>query len=298
MATVQRSQIVQPGDEVQLTVTFYAPGGSPTDTDAFPTITIVAPTGTVVLGPTSAGVFKLSTGTYGYVYSAGLQPSIGVWTDVWQGNLSGSLRIEERNFVVHTTQTPAINSDGYIHLGDDVGFNYSQNALKNINMMLKILRARLKSRGRHKTTDEFGNVIYKDCDIYTVDELVTFLVMALGEFNETPHITLFTFDDTPVMQLFYAIIVQGATLMALSSQALIERGREFQITDNGVGFTPPTMSDMLNSQWGTELSNWYDRIKLIKHNLKPSPLSLGVFEPLQASPQFRRLRHLRARKIY
>ena len=44
------------------------------------------------------------------------------------------------------------------------------------------------------------------------------------------------------MEQFGEILVEGATLYALASQALIERGREFQITDNGLNFNPPTVS--------------------------------------------------------
>jgi hypothetical protein len=132
---------------------------------------------------------------------------------------------------------------------------------------LKSLRARLNSSGKHRTTDEYGNVIYKDCDVYEIDDLVSFVAQALSMFNEIPHFTAFTFEDTPIIETFHDVLVQGATLIALSSQALIERGREFQIQDNGIGFTPPTISELLNTQWSTE-------------------------------SQFRRLRHLRQRQIY
>lgn len=297
MTTRPRSQVIMPGDTVRLRVLFRGSDGLPADLDSFPAITIVGPSGGVVAGPTSSGVFRESEGTYGFDFDVGLMPGIGVWRDIWQGTLNGFSVLSEFQFVVGTTDMPAINTDGYAHLGDDPGFNYSQNAIANINILLKLLRARLKSQGKHKTQDEFGNTIYTDCDIYSVDELVTFLVMALCEFNETPHFTYFTFDDSPIIREFCGILVQGATLMALSSQALIERGREFQISDNGIGFTPPTISELLNTQWSTELSNWYERIKLIKFNMKPSPLGLGTLRPLAAAPQFLRLRHLRARRV-
>lgn len=297
MATRPRSQIIQPGDTVRLRVLFRGSDGQPADLDSFPAVTVVEPSGGVVAGPTSAGVFREAVGTYGFDFDVGLMPALGVWRDIWQGTLNGFSVFSEFTFMVATTDMPAINTDGYLHLGDDVGFAYSQVAIANINMMLKILRARLNSRGKHKDTDEFGNTIYTDCDIFTIEQLVDFLVMSLGEFNETPTFTYFTFDDTPIIQEFYAILVQGATLMALSSQALIERGREFQITDNGIGFTPPTISELMNTQWSTELTNWYDRVKMIKHNMKPSPLGLGTLRPLAAAPQFLRLRHLRSRRI-
>lgn len=298
MAILPRVEIIQPGNSVQLTVNFYNSAGVLSDTDTFPTITIIQPSGNVVVGPTSAGVFKISTGTYAFVKDVGLQPPVGVWADIWEGEISGNVIVQEKNFTVFTSQMPAINSDGYVALGDDPGFNYSQNAIRNINVLLKLLRSRLKSSGKRRATDSSGNVIYTDCDIYSADELVTFIAMALAEFNEVPTITFFTFDDTSVIENFAGILVQGATLMALSSQALIERGREFAITDNGIGFTPPTISELLNSQWGTELTNWYERLKYIKMNLRPRALGLGTLSNVGGgAPQIARLRHLRSRRI-
>jgi hypothetical protein len=276
---------------------FRGSDGLPVDLDAFPMITIIQPSNGVALGPTSAGVYHSGVGQYGFTYPVGLQPSVGTWRDLWQGSLSGFAVTGEFTFTVYTTQLPAVNSDGYVALGDKPGFNFSQNAIKNINNVVELLRQRLKSAGKHKTTDKFGNVTYEDCDIFTTDQLVAFAIMALGEFNQVPHFTLFTYEDTPIIDNFYSVLVQGASLMALSSQALIERGREFAITDNGVGFVPPTVSELLNTQWSTELANWYEQIKMIKHNMKPSPLGLGTLTISARAPQLARLRFLRARQI-
>jgi hypothetical protein len=290
--------IIQPGDTVSLRARFRGADGQLTDLDSFPEITIIQPSGGIAVGPTSAGTYRLAVGEYGFDYEVGLFPAIGVWRDTWTGILTGFEVRGEFTFVVGTTQMPSINSDGYIHLGDDPGFDYSQTAINNINHLLKSLRARLNAAGKHRTTDEFGNVIYKDCDIYSTDDLVSFVAQALSMFNEIPHFTFFTFEDTVIIEQFHDVLVQGATLIALSSQALIERGREFQINDNGIGFTPPTISELLSTQWSTELTNWWDKVKLIKHNMKPSPLGMGTLRFLGTAPQFKRLRHLRQRQIY
>jgi hypothetical protein len=299
MVTNPRSQIIQPGDTVSLRAKFRGPDGTPTDLDLFPSVAIIEPSGSVVIGPTSAGVMRIGVGEYQFNYSIGLYPSVGVWRDVWRGIISGFEVIGEFTFQVNTTQTPAINTDGYKHLGDDPGYNYSQVAICNINNLIKSLRARLKSRGKRRTTDEFGNVIYKDCDVYNVDELVAFVAQALSMFNEIPHFTMFTFEDTPIIEQFHDVLVQGALYLALGAQALIERGREFQIQDNGIGFTPPTISELLNTQHTKEMDSWYDKVKLIKVNMRASPLGLGTLSFVAgASPQVRRLRHLRQRQIF
>jgi hypothetical protein len=298
MATLPRSEIIQPGDNVMLRARFTGPDGIEADLDAFPTVTVIQPSGGVAVGPTSTGVMRIGVGEYQFSYSVGLFPPIGTWRDIWRGIIAGYEVIGEFTFTTFTSQLPTINTDGYKKLGDDPGYNFSQTAICNINNLLKSLRRRLKSQGKARRTDEFGNVIYKDCDVFTVDELVAFLCQALSMFNEIPHFTMFTWEDTPIIEQFHDVLVQGGLYLALGAQALIERGREFQINDNGVGFTPPTISELLNTQYQKEMDSWYDKVKLIKANCKPSPLGLGTLSFVGgASPQIRRLRHLRARQI-
>jgi hypothetical protein len=206
--------------------------------------------------------------------------------------------MDEFTFTVFQGQLPAVNTDGEVHLGDDTGFNYSQIEICNINNVLKSLKLRLKSSGKAKRVDEFGNIIYKDCDVYNTDELVGYIVRSLAEFNSIPHFTAFTFSDTPIIEEFHGVLVQGAVVFALGAQALIERGREFQVTDNGIGFTPPSISELLMAQYNKEYDNWWEKVKLIKVNMRSSPLGLGTMSFTNSSPQFRRLRNLRARQIY
>ena len=99
--------------------------------------------------------------------------------------------------------------------------------------------------------------------------LVTFVVNALSEFNQIPYFTFFTWEDTQIINEFHAILVDGAVLMALASQALIERGREYSINDNGVSFTPPSVAEMLNTQWNTMLTQYFEKLKLIKNSMRP-----------------------------
>jgi hypothetical protein len=294
-----RSEAVPQTDTVRLRTTFKGPDGELTDLDVFPTITIVQPSGNVALGPTSSGVAREGVGTFVYDFTVGINDSLGVWNDVWSGTLNGFTVTGTNVFVVMNTQLPATNSDGYVHLGDDPGFNYSQNAIHNINKLLKALRVRLNSSGKAKGKDKYGNVIYIDCDIFSVDALVTMLADALWWFNEIPHLTMFTFDDTDFVNQFGHVLVQAATITALGSKALIERGREFTVSDNGINFTPPTVSELMNTQWSTELANHTERLKSIKQNLKPGPMGLGTLSiTASRNPVVGALRHRRARQIF
>jgi len=299
MTIKARGEFVDVTEQINLTVQFKDGSGNPINTDSFPQISIIQPSGLVLLAPTSAGVAQISTGKYSYIFTVPINGPYGVFNDVWTGYINGFRVDTTFNFVVAHTQMPAINTDGYTALGDDPGFNYSQAAIKNINKLIKSLRARLNSAGKAKSVDGYGNTIYVDCDIFSVEMLVTFLATALWDFNQVPYFTFFQFDDDNFVEQFGEILVEGATLYSLASKALIERGREFQISDNGLTFNPPTVSDMMNTQYGSLLSHYWEKLKMIKNSLRPAPKGLGIFSMNSAiNPAFARLRHLRARRIY
>lgn len=294
-----RGETVGFTETVQLRAKFRDGDGNLADLDAFPTITLVQPSGNVVLGPTNTGVYHLSTGVYGFDYTVSMAPgNLGVWIDIWNGTLDGFTATGEFNFVVQNTQMPAVNTDGYIHLGDDPGFDYSQVEIANINKLIKTLKARLNSSGKSRAVDVNGNVVFIDCDIFSIDQLVTFIASSLTLFNEIPTFTFFTFADSDIISQFHDVIVQGAAIMALASKSLIERGREFTVSDNGIQFNPPTVSELMNTQWSTELTNHTEKIKLIKANMKPSPLGMGTLSiTVGRNTVISQLRHRRARQI-
>lgn len=293
-----RGEIIQQTEGVRLQAQFRGPDGLPADLDSFPLLTIIQPSGNVMLGPTSTGVYHISTGLYGYDFITQVNTNIGVWTDYWEGTLSGFTTTGERNFVVYNTQMPAVNSDGYESLGDDIGFTYSPTAIHNVNKVLKVLRVRLNSSGKARSKDEYGNEIYIDCDIYSIDQLVTAAASSITSFNQIPHFTSFTYDDSTFVDQFLDVLVQGAVLIALSSKALIERGREFQVSDNGLQFTPPAVSELLNTQWSAEATQYMDKVKIIKASMKPSPLGCGLISVVSSrQPIVSMLRHRRARQI-
>ncbi len=298
MVIKARGELIDVTDQVNLTVQFRDTAGTPVDTDSFPTISIVQPSGLVAMSPTSAGVARIGVGKYSFIYTVPINGPYGVFNDIWVGFVNGFRVQTQFDFVVLHTQVPAINIDGYAHLGDDPGFQYSQPAIKNINKLLKSLKARLNSAGKAKATDKFGNVVYVDCDIFSIDMLVTFLATALWDFNQVPFFTFFQFDDDNFVEQFGEILVEGATLYSLASKSLIERGREFQVTDNGLNFNPPTVSDLMNTQYSSLLSHYWEKLKMIKASLRPAPRGLGVFSMNSAiNPAYARLRHLRARRV-
>lgn len=298
MVIKARGELVEPTEQVNLTVKFNDNFGAPVDTDTLPQISIIQPSGAVLLNPTSAGVARISTGVYSFIFSVPLNGPYGVFNDIWSGYING-YRVEATlSFIVSHTDLPAINTDGYVHLGDDPGFNYSQTAILNINKLIKGMKARLNSSGKSPSVDKNGNIQYVDCDIYSIDTLTTLAAISLSKFNQTPYFTMFTFENTEAIDQFFECLVEGAVLYALSSKALIERGREFQITDNSISFSPPSVAEMLSTQWNTELTHYWESLKYIKNSLRPGPRGLGVFGMTSSNnPAIARLRHMRERRL-
>jgi hypothetical protein len=297
---VARGELIEPTANVGLTVVFRDGNSNPINTDAFPTITLVQPSGLTVFGPTSTGVFQVGVGQYEFIYQVPIDGPFGVWNDVWEATINGFLVENTFSFVVAHTDLPGINSDGKLALGDDVGFSYSQTAIYNINKVIKMMKARLNSSGKAKSTDAYGNVDYVDCDIFSVDMLATFAAMSLAKFNSTPYFTWFSWDDSWFFGTpgYLEVIAEGAVVMAMASQALIEKGREFQMTDNGVTFNPPNVAEMLQTQYAMTLTHYWEQLKYIKNSMRPAPIGAGVFGMFNGvSPAIKRLRFLRERRI-
>jgi hypothetical protein len=140
----------------------------------------------------------------------------------------------------------------------------SDTAQNNSDTLVSFLQDRLRSSGKTKSSDTEDNVVYVDCDIYTKEVLESFIDLSISEFNQIPTFTYYSLEDSLFVETFTEVLVEGATLYALASQALIERGREFQILDNGISFDPPVVSELLNTQYSTLLSHHWKKLNIIK----------------------------------
>ncbi len=142
--------------------------------------------------------------------------------------------------------------------------------MENLEKLKSYLRDRLASRAKKQSIDADQNIVFTDCDIYADSTLENFLILSLSDFNQIPNFTNYTFEDTEFVTKFSAILVEGATLYCLASQALLEKGREFKYEDQGIMLDPPNMSEMLNTQYATLITMYWEKLKLIKSKLNPA----------------------------
>ena len=184
---------------VVLSIQYFGPDGVAKDADSIPTIEIRDLNGTVVVPATTSGVVRAGIGLYQYTYSVKKDASTGLWSDTWNGVVSGAKLQNKFNFLVVESSSAA--RAGNIKLADDVNFDFSDAELKGINVLLKFLKVRLRSDGKKPVrdqygafvTDGYGNIKTADCNVFSNEVLACFLCQSLSEFNMVPFFTSFTF---------------------------------------------------------------------------------------------------------
>jgi hypothetical protein len=286
------------GRVVELYVRFVDASGEPTNADAIPKVEILDPTYTTVQANTNIGVTLVDDpGLYKFTYNIPLTGPDGYYIDRWTAKIGNVTVTNDFAFLV--TSAGDIEEDLVPNFqpGDDIPWAFNKDEVYGINVLLKFLKARLKNDGVRKVPDGAGGYTESQCNVFSNAELICFLVNGLSGFNQYPHFTQFKFSDPQIYTLFADIVVQGGVLLALAAQALIERGREFSINDNGVTYQPPQISEILNSQYSAQLADYKEKLKMIKSSLKPAPISVGTFRVTSISPAYLRLRHLRQRQI-
>jgi len=285
------------GRTVELFVKFVDAVGNPTNSDETPEVQIIDSEGTIQQSFSNLGVALVDSGLYKLKYTIPETAPDSYWTDTWRAEIGGEQVENTFEFQVITAGSLSTGEEPVYTPGDDAPYNFTKEEVLGINILLKIMKKRLKNDGVSKVPDGAGGYTEVPCPVFSNSELICFLVNGLSEFNQIPHFTNFSFADQRIQTIFADVVIQGAVILALAAQALIERGREFTITDNGVTYQPPQLSELLNNQYGQQLADYKEKVKYIKANMKPDPLGLGTFRVTSVSPNFLRLRHLRERQI-
>jgi len=286
------------GRTVEMFVRFVDTAGNPVNADDTPKVKIADSNGLIWRSFSNVGVSLVDDpGLYKLEYEIPLNFIDGYANDFWRASIGGTEVETTFEFLVISAGTLTADEEPTNTPGDPFLYNFSKEEVVGINKLLKILKKRLKNDGIRKVPDGEGGYIEEKCVVFSDSELICFLVNSLSEFNAYPHFTNFSFADSAIQDLFLDITIQGAVLLALAAQALIEKGREFVITDNGVNFQPPQIAELLNNQFSTQLADYKEKLKMIKASLKPSPMGLGTFRVTSIAPAYLRLRHLRQRQV-
>ncbi len=293
MTTTSRQVIL--GQVVALEIDIKDARGERTDPDSPPEVSIIDSRDTLIRALSSTNVVRIEAGRFRFNYTPPTTSPTGIWQDHWRAVVNGISTDAYLEFIV-LSQSADIEVAGD-QIGDDPRVSYSEAEIIGINILLACLKNRLKNNLQVETTDAYGNITYVDCNVFTNDELVWFLKCSLSEFNQTPHFTDFTFAEEVMYGRYGHVIVEGAFILATAAQMLIEAGREFTITDNGITMNPPPLSQTLNNELSHFLNTHLATLKFIKGCIKPQPIGFGSFRVLASNPNYMRLRHLRQRRI-
>lgn len=289
------------GRSIELYVRFFDPSGNAVNADATPSVEIIDTNGVVRRALTTTGVSIESevAGLYRFDYLIPLNAVDGYHSDRWVAVIGGETVESSFQFFVQEAGDVAQSVEPSFEPTGSALFTFTKCEAEGVDKLMSILKKRVKNDGTNRLPDpnDPSRTIDTACSVFSDDELTCFLINSLSEFNQWPHFTDFGFCDNRIVGIFMDVIIQGAVLLALSAQSLIEKGREFSITDNGVTYQPPQVSEILNSQYSTQLAHYKEKLKMIKSSLKPAPKSLGTFRVTSISPSFIRLRHLRQRQL-
>jgi hypothetical protein len=299
MATTSRQVIA--GNTIVLEIDLRDATGNRADADSLPEVAIIDPQDTLLRARSSTNVVRIDQGRYRLAYLVPGAGHVGIWIDHWYATLNGFETEARLNFIVLDTSADIEVAGDKI--GDPARVTYTEQEIIGLNKLLAMLKARVKNNTFVESIDEYGATQFVDCPIFTNEELTWFLNCSLSEFNQTPHFTDFMFSDNVISGIdggigrYSHIIVEGAAILALAAQMLIEAGKEFTITDSGISMNPPPLSSTMNTQLSTFLAGHLEKLKAIKCSIKPHPLGIGSFRVMAISPNYLRLRHLRERRI-
>jgi hypothetical protein len=274
------------GGQIRLETQFFDSAGNKKDPESFPTVEIFDGDGYLVRAASAASVTRPALGKFRLEYTIPDGYVAGVWTDVWDATVDGyalnsvfDFNVDPGGSIVAAGSTVTVPT---MKIGDKPNVKYTQAEIYGINILMEMLRFRL-----HNT--QFGRDGQR-CDIFSIDEMLDFLRLALSEFNATPTFTSYTFADGAIYGIFADLIVEGSYLKAVSSIIPTEAAKEGLLTDNGITLTPASVSAALNNVHSGLYSEYRNRVKEAKRNHRPPPIGMGAGSILASSPLYRRLR--------
>ncbi len=267
MATVAQ------GQSIRLDVQFLNKANQLVDPDDLE-LSVFNPANTLVVDGAVVGVSvgditNINVGRYYYDLTLASNAPAGTYIVTWAGVIEGNSFEKDDIFSVVLAGTSIAAANVFFETDKKI-------------RVAALLRTYLKDR-------DARNYAFEN------DEVSLFLDGALSDINAWPTFT--SYDWLTVPGDWMHLLAMGGQVMALYAQTLIEAGREFQITDNGIQFNPPGLSSAMQSIAATLVQQYAERKEKLKYNIKPEPRAVGTYRVLAVNPYLIRLRHLREKRI-
>lgn len=285
---------VPSGETIRLEAQFKDSAQNHKDPAGFPTVAIIASNGMVARAATTSMVVRTAVGRYRLDYTIPTGLPDGVWFDQWSAVLDGYGLQANFDFAVDSSgnieATGATITTPLMKVGDLPCTLWDQEEIRGINILMNLLRFRL--RNTQILPDG------RQCDVLSVNEMETYLQLALSELNITPQITTYQFSDPVVFSLAADLMVEGAYLRGLSALIPQQRGTEMVITDNGVSINPASISDAMSGIIGSLYTEYRAKMRSFKANHRPAAICLGTGNIGAGNPRIRAMRSLKERNIF
>lgn len=135
------------------------------------------------------------------------------------------------------------------------------------NYYIGLVRARLGYKANasrdlpYDILDIHGNICRSKSYIEQNEQILQYLELSLKRFN-----LLFDKDfklDDPKLNQFTDLIVQGAVIAALAARALLENGRDFSFSSEGVAVAQSNVSELLTKQWINEQVDYDAKVRYL-----------------------------------
>ena len=169
-----------PGKNLESYVRFVDQFNNPIDAEDSPKVTIADVNGKIWQSATSNGVSLYEEpGIYKLTYVIPTNFPDGYGQITWTTQIGADTITSAFPFLVSSTADFQDTTKPDYEPGADINFGFTKEEVDGMNILMKILKIRLKNDGTRKVPDGAGGFVDSTCSIFSDDELTCFLVFHL-----------------------------------------------------------------------------------------------------------------------
>ena len=135
---------------------------------------------------------------------------------------------------------------------------------KALDTLVDLVNFRIAATGKKPETDKDGNINYVESALFDRKDVERAISLSLAAFNMAVFPTYLKIEDEENMMQLSDLLVTYASYLLLVRQSLLEKGREYTIQDNGVGWTPPLLADFVYNVARELHENWWRAVTELK----------------------------------
>lgn len=136
--------------------------------------------------------------------------------------------------------------------------------LKSLTALTELVQFRIAAVSKQQIIEPNGNVKIVEASIFEPEDVQRALNLSLSAFNMSPPVTYLKFTDEENMDQLSDLLVTYAAHLLLTNKALVEKGREYSVKDNGIEYEAPQLGNFLLGTSDNLYRYWYERVRVLK----------------------------------